>query len=279
MNRLLILTLIVTASCTSFLRQKSERAVARVHDEYLYESDMQGVVAPGTPARDSMVIARNFIDNWIRKQLLIRQAERNLTDMQLDFSRQLEDYKNSLTIYAYETELVRQKLDTVVTDEDIRTYYDSNQQNFLLKDNIVRYQYVRLPLESRVIRQVKKLLESNDPEDKNRLADLCEKSASDFFLDNENWLYFNDLLKQVPGKTYNQEEFLKNNRNLEFRDSSFVYMVSFKDFKIKETVSPLEFEKQRIRDIILNKRKVELIGGMQEDLFNQARKNDDFEVF
>ena len=172
MNRLLILTLIVTASCTSFLRQKSERAVARVHDEYLYESDMQGVVAPGTPARDSMVIARNFIDNWIRKQLLIRQAERNLTDMQLDFSRQLEDYKNSLTIYAYENELVRQKLDTVVTDEDIRTYYDSNQQNFLLKDNIVRYQYVRLPLESRVIRQVKKLLESNDPEDKNRLADL-----------------------------------------------------------------------------------------------------------
>ena len=279
MNRLLILTLIVTASCTSFLRQKSERAVARVHDEYLYESDMQGVVAPGTPARDSMVIARNFIDNWIRKQLLIRQAERNLTDMQLDFSRQLEDYKNSLTIYAYENEPVRQKLDTVVTDEDIRTYYDSNQQNFLLKDNIVRYQYVRLPLESRVIRQVKKLLESNDPEDKNRLADLCEKSASDFFLDNENWLYFNDLLKQVPVKTYNQEEFLKNNRNLEFRDSSFVYLVSFKDFKIKETVSPLEFEKQRIRDIILNKRKVELIGGMQEDLFNQARKNDDFEVF
>ena len=108
---------------------------------------------------------------------------------------------------------------------------------------------------------------------------MCEKNAADYFLDSENWLLFSDLLKQIPVKTYNQEEFLKNHRDLEYRDSLYTYLVRFKDFRIKEGVSPLNFEKQRIRDIILNKRKIELIGRMQDDLFNNARRKNVFEIY
>jgi hypothetical protein len=191
----------------------------------------------------------------------------------------LENYKNSLTIYAYENALVRQKLDTLITEEETQIYYDANQQNFLLKDNIVQIQYVKLPLKSPVAKQIKKLLNSGNSEDKNKLADLCEKNASDYFLDSENWLLFTDVLKQIPIKTYNQEEFLQNHREFEYQDSLYDYLVRFKDFKIKESVSPLNFEKQRIRDIILNKRKIELIGRMQEDVFSSAQKKNVFEIY
>lgn len=253
--------------------------MARVYDDYLYESDLEGVVASGTLPKDSLLITKSFIDNWIRQRLIFEQAEKNLTGSQMDFSKQLDDYKNSLIIYAYENELVRQKLDTVVTDDETQTYYDANLQNFLLKDNIVQLQYVKMPLKSTFSKQVKKLLNSDDPDDKNKLADLCEKIAADYFLDSENWLFFNDVLKQIPVKTYNQEEFLKNRRDLEYQDSSFIYLVRFKDFKIKESVSPLSFEKQRIRDIILNKRKIELIARMQDDIFAAAQKKNVFEIY
>jgi hypothetical protein len=279
LNRLLILFLILFASCSTFFHNKSERALARVDDDYLYEADLKGVVSPGTLPKDSLVIVRSFIDRWIRQQLILQQAAKNLTDEQLDFSRQMEDYKNSLTIYAYENELVRQKLDTSVTEDEIETYYDANQQNFLLKDNIVQIQYVKLALKSPSTRQIKKLLNSDNPDDKNRLADMCEKNADDYFLDSENWLLFNDVLKQVPIKTYNQEEFLKNRKDVEYQDSMFVYLVRLKDFKIKESVSPLNFEKQRIRDIILNKRKIDLINRMQEDVFISAQKKNVFEIY
>ena len=253
--------------------------LARVYDDYLYESDLKGLVTAGTLPKDSLLITKNFIENWVRQRLVIQQAEKNLTSSQLDFTRQLDDYKNSLIIYTYENELVRQKLDTLITDDETQDYYDANQQNFLLKDNIVQIQYVKLPLKSAISKQIKKLLSSDDPDDKNKLSELCEKNAADYFLDSENWLLFNDLLKQIPVKTYNQEEFLKNHRDLEYQDSMYVYLVRFKDFKIKESVSPLNFEKQRIRDIILNKRKIELIGRMQDDIFSNAQKKNVFEIY
>ena len=253
--------------------------MARVYDDYLYESDLKGIVAPGTLPKDSLLITRSYIENWVRQRLIIQQAEKNLNSSQLDFTKQLENYKNSLTIFAYENALVRQKLDTLITEEETQNYYDANQQNFLLKDNIVQVQYVKLPLKSTISKQVKKLLNSDSQDDKNTLAELCEKNASDYFLDAENWLLFNDVLKQVPFKTYNQEEFLKNHRDLEYQDSMFVYLVRFKDFKIKESVSPLSFEKQRIRDIILNKRKIELIGLMQDDIYTNAKKKNVFEIY
>jgi hypothetical protein len=253
--------------------------VARVYDEYLYESDLKGIVTPGTLPKDSLVLTRNYIENWVRQRLVIHQAEKNLSADQMDFSRQLENYKNSLTIYAYENALVRQRLDTLITEEETQNYYDANQKNFLLKDNIVQLQYVKLPLKSPISKQIKILLHSDDQSDKTKLADLCEKNSADYFLDNENWLTFSEVLKQIPIKTYNQEEFLKSHRDLEYQDSMYLYIVRFKDFKIKESVSPLNFEKQRIRDIILNKRKIELISRMQEDLYSNAQKKDVFEIY
>jgi hypothetical protein len=278
LKKILILILVIFSAC-SFFKKKTERVVARVMDDYLYESDLKGVVPQGVTSKDSLVLTRTYIENWIRQRLILRQAENNLTSEQMDFSRQLEDYKNSLIIFEYENALVRQKLDTLITDEEIENYYDANQNNFLLKDNIVQMQYVKLPLKSAYIKQFKKLLFSDDPDDKNKLPDLCEKYASDYFLDDQNWLFFGDLLKQIPTKTYNQEEFLKNQRNLEYQDSLFVYLVRFKDFKIKEMISPLSLEKQRISDIILNKRKIELINRMQEDIYQKALKKNDFEIY
>lgn len=271
--------MILLASCKTFFNKSDERILARVQDDYLYESDLAGIVPSGTSPKDSLLLVQGYIDRWIRQQLLIQQAEKNLSDEQLDFSRQLEKYRNSLVIFEYENELVRQKLDTLVTDDEIQAYYDTNQQNFLLKSNIIRIQYVKLPVGSAAIPKVKRLLDSDNPDDKDKLADICEKQASDYFLDDQNWMLFTDLLTQVPVKTYNQEEFLKNNKNISYQDSVSVYLVRFKDFRVKESISPLSFEKQRIKDILINKRKIDMITKMRDDLYTRALKKNDIEIY
>lgn len=279
MNKPLLLLLILLTSCTTFFKKKTERVLARVENDYLFESDLKGIIPAGSLPKDSLILTKSFIDNWVQQKLMIKQALNNLSKDQMDFTKQLDDYKNSLIIFQYENALVRQKLDTVITDEETRNYYDTNQQNFQLKDNIVQLQYVKLPLKSTISRQIKKLLISENQDDKNRLVELCEKNAADFFLDDQNWLYFNDVLKQVPIRTFNQEDLFKNHRDIEVQDSLFLYMVHFKDFRIKEGLSPFSLEKQRIRDIILNKRKIDLIGRMQEDIYTKALKNNDFEIY
>jgi hypothetical protein len=279
LKKAIILSLVVLTACTSLFKKKSERALARVNDDYLYESELKGVIPPGTAPRDSASLAQNFIDYWIRQRLILQNAEKNLSPDKTDFTRQMEEYKNSLIIYAYENELVKQKLDTLVQDEEIEQYYDANQANFQLKDNIVRVQYIKVPLRSANKIQLKKLLMSDDSRDKTLLSELCEKNAADYYLDDNNWLVFNDLLAQVPIKTYNQEEFLRNHRELEYQDSLYTYLVRFKDFKIKESISPLSFEKDRIRNIILNKRKIDMINKMHQDIYERAQKKNEIEIY
>ena len=271
--------MIFLTSCSYFFKKKTERILARAYDDYLYESDLKGVIPPGVSPKDSAILARNFIDTWVRQKLIIRQAENNLTNQQMDFSIQLENYRNSLTIYEYEHELVNQKLDTVVSEEEIVNYYAVNQKNFLLKENIVQLQYVKLPLRSQNLNQLKKLLNSDASEDKTKLSELAEKYAADYFLDDQNWLLLNDVLKQIPIKTFIQEDFLKTHHILEVQDSSFYYIIRFKDFRIKDNISPLSFENERIRNIILNKRKMDLINKMHQDVYENALKKSDFEIF
>jgi hypothetical protein len=277
--RSLLFTLILLTSCSGFFKKKTERPLARVYDDYLYASDMKGVVTPGLPANDSIMIVKSYVDNWVRQRLILHQAGKNLQSTQLDFSKQLENYKNSLIIFEYENQLIHQKLDTVVTEDEISNYYNTNQNTFLVRDIIVRVQYAKLPLKSKFLPQARLLLVSDRPDDRNKLADLCEQQSFGYFNDDQKWIFFSQLMNQVPLRPTDQEDFLKKNKHVEVSDATFTWLIRFTDYRLKDSNSPLELEKQKIHDIILNKRKMELLGKMHDYIYQNAMKQNDFEVF
>ena len=270
-----VILLLLLAACSS--KNKNEEAIARVNNKYLYISDIQSALPANVSEKDSLQMLDEYIDNWIRQQVIITQAEKNLTKDEKDFSRQLEDYKNSLIIYRYESKLISQRLDTNVSDEEITLYYEKNKANFELKDNIVKALYVKVPRNTPTS-AARMLIRSDQTQDRKKLQDFCHKYAVNYYLDDQNWLLFNDILKEIPINTYNQEEYLKNNRIIEIQDSVFVYLMNIKGFMIKESLSPLSFERKNIRDIIINKRKLTLIENMKNDVYNNALKRGDFEV-
>jgi len=274
----LFFLLLLLSSC-AYLHKEGDRPLARVDDDYLFESDIAGLVSPGTSATDSLNLTRNYIDSWVKKKILIHQAEKNLTEDQLNFSRELEDYRNSLVVFAYENMLVEQRLDTIVSDIEMEAYYLENQNNFLLTNNIVRLSYVKVPLDSKQTRQIRRYFYSDDPDDKEKLADLCDKYFMQYFVDDQTWLIFDDVMKEIPIQTYNQEEFLRYRRTFEMQDSLYLYLTKFFDFKIKESTSPLQFEKERIKSIILNKRKLTLLNTMRQDVYDEALQKNTIEIY
>lgn len=275
---LLIFLSIYLISCGSS-GKKEEGILAKVYNEYLFKTDLIGLVPSRTSSKDSISIVKKYINNWIKQKLVIHNAESNLSSKQKDFEKQLNDYRNSLIVFVYEKELVRQKLDTTVTDEDIKSYYEKNKNNFLLKDNIVKVWYVKMPLKSNYSLTVENLYKLETSQARQKLEEYCKKYAVNSYLDDSTWLYFNDLLKEIPIKTYNQEDYLKFHRYIEMDDSLYSYYVNIKGFQIKESLSPLNFEKENIRQIILNKRKLMLIEDMQDEIFKEALKNNDFEIY
>ncbi len=270
------------ASCSYFDKKKRGDAVAKAYDKYFYRSDLQGIVPAGTSANDSIEIVRRFIDNWIRRQVILNQAENNLTEEQKDFNAQLEAYRNSLIVYGYESELIRQKLDTVVSSQEIRQFYDQHPQNFQLRENIVRASWVKIPQASANLAPAKKiaqLLKSGKAMDTEKLDELCQSSMLVYRIDDENWIPFNDLQLEIPMNIEDQVNFLRNRSYYETNDSLYLYLIRFNDYKIKESLSPLGFETENIQNIIINQRKLELINRMEQEVFQKALENKDFQIF
>ena len=245
----------------------------------MYKTELAEIIPKGTSFEDSVSMATSYINNWVRQTLIYHKAESNLREEQKYFNQKLEDYRRSLIIFTYERELIDQILDTVVTQEQIASYYEQNKQNFELKDNIIKVRYIKVDKKAPDIKKVAEWYKSSKKEDLAALENYAYQFAQNFYLDENTWLLFDDLLKEIPIDTYNKEEFLKNNRFVEVEDSLSYYFVNIRGFRIKNSISPLNFEMENIRNIIINKRKVQLISKMKNDIYEEALQNKDIEIY
>ncbi len=283
MARLLLIfsfaALLVFNACNARIKDDNEVVLARVFDNYLYETDLQGIITNNTSHRDSIVIVRNYVNNWIKTQLMVEKAKYNLTEEQLDFEKRLEEYENSLIIFEYESKLINQKLDTSISEKDSRAFYHNHLNDFELKENIVKVFY------SIVNKDIpeKPLIENTYHIADSLVIDSLEMLAEtlDFVthLDTSIWISFDDLKKRIPIETYNQELFLKNKRFVKISDEDYCYMLMFVSFKITDDTSPYELVEKNIRDIIIAKRKIRLIKKVREEIFDQAALNNEFEIY
>ena len=269
-----IVLLLAISGCHEFFVKSERIVVAECYNNKLYEEDLVGVVPTNADPMDSLTRVNAF-----RQQLLLHQAEINLSKEQLDFSKQLQDYRNSLVIYAYESQLIEQRLDTVVGEDEIAAYYENNKENFQLRSTMVKVAYVILKEDCKYQKEFQQLMSNRDTLMLGQLDVLATHHALTSFLDVDSWVRLDDLLREVPIEIYNTESFLKKNRFVRFEKDDFVYMVRFEDYLMKESVSPIEIESDNIKNVILQKRKKELISKMNVDLYEKASKEKVFVVY
>jgi hypothetical protein len=254
-------------------------SVARVYDKTLSLKELQQALPLGLSKKDSTAFAKDFIDQWIKRNLVLKRAESNLTENQKDVSQQLEDYRISLLIFAYERELIRQKLDTTINPSEIELYYKQNSANFELRSYIIRLKYIKLPIKTPNADKAKRWFLSKRPDDFKRLEQFVNLYAVNFLLDDSNWLLLEDVIKEIPMGNYSIADFNSNKRFLELDDKDYHYLVAINGFMVKDSNAPLSFEKENIRNIILNKRKIKLVEQMQLDALKDAMNENTIERF
>jgi hypothetical protein len=248
-----------------------EPVVAEAYGNFLYTADLRAVIPAGTPAPDSTALAEAFIANWLRKRVLLHRAEINLSDVQKDVQRQLEDYRSSLLIFAYEQAVVREKLDTAVTDADIAAYYAANEKNFELKDNIVRARWFKLrENDRRVLRKVEDLWRSERPEDRHQLEVLLAQRGAAINDTRDMWIPFTELQQQVPLRPDNPTDWLAGHDRAVVADSVGTFFVDLLEHRLKNSVSPVSLVRSEIRAVIINQRKLRLVEQLREELVKDA---------
>ncbi len=282
----LILLVALTAGC-DLIRMKGEgekeegiSPVVRVHDQYLYPDDLEGISPEGLSKEDSIARVEGYINSWIRKQLLIHEAAENIQFNEADLERKILDYRYSLMGYEYQSYYVNENLDMEVSPEEIETYYEENRDNFLLKQNIIRCKYVKLSKNAPKPERVSRWIRSNKPQDQEDLNSYCLSFASAYHLNDSIWIEFDEVIKNSPlAEIPNKVQFLRNNRYSETSDNEFLYYLKIEEYKISDNISPLEFVSDDIRNIILNKRKVQLAERLEDEVYEKAERQNDFEIF
>jgi hypothetical protein len=279
LRKTILFLLVLSSACTDlFKSDRDDRIVARANDKDLRISELADRIPDGLSERDSITLAENYISKWIQNEILTQKAKESLQSDEQDFTKQLDEYRNSLLLFTFEQKLVSQYLDTVITPGDIEAYYMENRSQFELKGNIVKFDFVKISKRSRHIREFRNLLKSGNPDDIIKLAEYAEKNATDYWFARE-WVSFNDLLDEMPLEVDNQALFLRRTAYAEAEDSLFIYLVRINDFKTADSISPIEFEKDKIRNIILNARKIDLIEKKRQEFIDQAFKDDKAKIY
>ena len=264
--------LVCLTACDYFQKSSNEVVVAECYGKYLYESDLKGIVPENASVMDSIQHVNTFIDLWIERQVLMHQAESNLSMEQLDLKKQLEEYRNSLVIYAYETQLINQKLDTVVSEEEIADYYEQNKEEFQLRNTMVRVAYVIMKDDCKQKEMFQKLMSDPDTLLLQNLDVLAAYYAEKSYLDVDHWMRLDELTKIVPMEILNPESFLKRNRFVSLDSDDFTYMVRFEEYLLEESLSPMAMQRDNIRSVILTQRKQRLIDRMKTATLEKAKK-------
>jgi hypothetical protein len=247
--------------------------LAEVGDKKLTINDLMEVIPDNSNSADSIALSERYIQDWIMEQLVINKAEEGLSEDKKNFDLLIENYRKSLLTHTYEQEWIRQKLDTTISEEEIEKYYNDNEKNFQLKDYIVKVKFSAIASDSKNINALKKLFYSEKPEDLVKWEQLCVDIGVSYYFDEDHWMLWDEFIKQVPLEVYDVEAFLKKKKTVELEKDNNLYFIAITDYQLSGSRSPLSFERDKIRSMILNRRKLQLLDDMRRDLYAKATQD------
>jgi hypothetical protein len=274
----LCIALFVACSKQTNTTSTDGKVMAKVNNTILYSSDIENLLK-NLPPKDSLAYTKAYITKWADNEVFYQQALNYLTDEELNIDKELEAYKKELITYKFQTKLINDKLDTVVTNDQIETYYNANSQSFLLKNNIVKVLYVKTPNNIPNIEKLKKLCYSTNAKDAEQLKIMCVQFANNYYMNDNTWLMFDDLKKEIPQLKEVPDYSLQNGKIFEFTDETSYYFLKIIDIKSKNTLSPINFEKNNIKNMLINQRKQQLISTIKKDFFDKAKTNKELEIY
>ena len=281
MIRYLAYILLFTLVACDYIKKPQEpESVARVGDDFLFRSDLQNLVPNGTSKEDSIAIVKSFIDRWATQKLLFEAAELNLTNEKVDELNQLiKQYKVDLFTNAYLEELIIRKVDTIVSNNEINKYYEANKQFFKNPNELVKLRYINLVKENPKFDKIRAKFNSFTPKDKNELAEMAIQFKSYAFNDSI-WVDINQVYEKLPFiNTDNKNKYVSGGMSYQFPDSTTVWIVKIKQVLPKDSPTPLQFLRPTIKQVIINKRKVELLQTIENEITNDAFKNNKYEIY
>ncbi|MCK0147901.1 peptidyl-prolyl cis-trans isomerase [Arenibacter sp. F26102] len=268
-------------SCDSLFKGKEDKIpVARVGETYLYKEDLKALLLSNMSKADSTSLVNNYINNWAYKQLLLSKAKINLPEDKLEHYEQLvSNYRTDLYTGAYKEALVLKSHDTAISKAQLTEFYEREKENFKLKERIMQLRFVELPIQYLDKDLVAKKLKNFKEEDKRYLDSISVQFRKVNFNDSIWVSVFRVMEEITPLTPENQDKYLKKSQFFELQDSLGVYLAEVNDLLEINDVAPLPYIEPTIKQLLLNRRKLDYMKKLEVELMDEAIKEKEFEVY
>ncbi|MDF1518277.1 MAG: peptidyl-prolyl cis-trans isomerase [Lutibacter sp.] len=277
----LALSLILLQSCDyfTFRKEVTPEAVARVNDTYLYKDDLTAIFTKDISKKDSISLVNNYINNWIKQQLLLSKAQLNLENRTDEFEDLVKQYREDLFINSYKEAVVKQYLDTIITDDDVDQFYLNNNEIFKLNEELIKLKYIKIGKEDSNKNELLKLFKSANNKDLEKLKEKALFMKS-HHLNDSIWIKYSDLINEIPVlKSEDKQLLLKKDNFIQKEDSLSLYLVTIKKVLQSNEIAPKSYITPAIRQMILHQRKLLLLRNIEETLIKDATKKQQFEIY
>ena len=275
-EKFLILITILLSSCNELTSIKNDKLVSRVGENYLYESEIPDF----SLYEDSLIRKKVFIDSWAREKILFDLSLVNLDQKSIiNLDELIERYKRDLYINSYKDILINSMVDSIITDSEIDEYYDKNLNKFKLNEDLIKFRFVKIPLDNINLNKIRNGLIRYTSFDMELIDSLSFQLAS-YNLNDSLWITKRDFFNQVDFVNYeNQKKYVKKGQLISKRDSMYVNLLFIDDILQANSVAPRSYLTDRIKSTIYNNRKILLIKELNKEIINDAIKSKKYELY
>lgn len=263
------------SGCSGSFNHQGKTPLVEVGDAFLYKEDLDAALPVGIHDKDSVRFAEDYIRNWVEDVLLYGKAEGNIPDNE-KIDQQVAAYRRALIMHTYQEELVRQKLGTEVSEEEIEAYYEAHAAQFRAEQPYIQGLFMKVPVQTRNLNRVRNWYKRNtqDAIDGLEKFSIAHAVSYEYFYD--RWRPVSEFALKMPLEALETDmDYLKRNKNVEVRDTVYCYFLHVEQFLPKGDPLPLEYAKNEIKEMIINLKRVAFINQMKNDLYREALENND----
>lgn len=270
----------VTLPSCGRIRELTEGdVVAKVGKHKLYASALAEYIPDGISPEDSTSMALQYINSWATDLLFTDLAMKELPKSERDVSASLEEYRRTLLKYRYEQEYVRERLDTLVTEDEIERYYADHKDNFKLETPIMKVRFMAIAKDSPNLPVIRKKMSSDKSDDLIEADSLAFSSAVRYNDYGGRWVNAIVLSREF-GTDYVTMLSTLRNGFIEMPGQGETVRIAYVAEMLKTgQTGPLDYFHDSIKDIILNIRKHRLLDGLEQDLLYKARSQENFVIY
>ena len=270
---------ILLSSCEYFQKAEPNNAKVLVGDAYLTQEDIENLLPEDYTLEDSTIIVSRYINSWATERLLMQNARKNISlKQQEQLDKIIEKYRFELYSQAYKQELTKQNLDTLIVANEVVTYFEGHKKDFKLNEDLVQFRYVQLDPLYVDVDMVSKLFNKGDSISLHKIDSLSLGFKS-YFLNDNIWVKKNIVYDRITAiNPANENQYIKDNKYWKLEDTVGVYLVRFNNVLRRGDNAPLPYVKPTIKQVLLNRRKLNYIKKLEKDLLDDAIKSEKFKI-